>query len=141
MFPSEFVAHSLDDTIALAERVAIIVTENFPDGVTIGLAGDLGAGKTTFVAHLVRFFGSEDEVSSPTYGLMNEYAVMPEPLVIQHWDLYRLHEAPEELFEPVSKQIRLIEWPERCPEIAELIDTSITIFLRPDGSRLFTFAD
>ena len=82
-------------------------------GMSIGLSGALGSGKTTFVRHFSAAAGaSPADVSSPSYVLAQEYPAAN--LTIEHWDLYRLFSAPEELLEPPAPEvIRLIEWPER----------------------------
>lgn len=96
-------------------------------GMSVGLSGDLGAGKTTLVRYLVAVFGSRHEVSSPSYVLEHRY-VLQSGEVVSHWDLYRLNSAPEELLEPPpSDEIRIVEWPEKAPEIVSLFDLLITI--------------
>ena len=57
------------------------------------LKGNLGAGKTTFTQFLLKNLGSTDEVSSPTYSIVNEYD-SPKGIVF-HFDLYRLKNAAE----------------------------------------------
>lgn len=100
------------------ERIAQALAPALRGGLVIGLSGDLGAGKTTFVRHLVAAAGGDTRaVSSPTYTLQHEYP-LSNGLTVEHWDLYRLTVLPMELEEsPSPKTVRLIEWPERCPEI------------------------
>ena len=102
------------DTARIAEALA----PSLRGGLVIGLSGDLGAGKTTFVRYLIAAAGGDTRaVSSPTYTLQHEYP-LPNGLTVEHWDLYRLTVVPHELEEPpTSKTVRLIEWPERCPEL------------------------
>lgn len=83
------------------------------------LKGDLGAGKTTFVQALMGAFDSQDDVSSPTFSLVNEYQgrFNDKDLRIYHLDLYRLHDVEELLdigFEEIMEDgdLVLIEWPE-----------------------------
>ena len=97
-------------------------------GYALGLKGDLGAGKTTFVRYLIEALkGDIRAVASPTYTLQHEYPVR-DGLTVEHWDLYRLKELPEELFGRTPKSVvRVIEWPERCPEINESLMIQITI--------------
>ncbi|MEY4668290.1 MAG: tRNA ((37)-N6)-threonylcarbamoyltransferase complex ATPase subunit type 1 TsaE [Pseudomonadota bacterium] len=99
-------------------RIAAAVAPGLRGGLTIGLSGELGAGKTTFVRYLIAAAGGDTRaVSSPTYTLQHEYP-LPNGLTVEHWDLYRLSVVPLELEERTSPQtVRLIEWPERCPEI------------------------
>ena len=103
-------------------------------GMTVGLSGDLGAGKTTFVRYLCASLGVEVPVSSPTYILMHEYPVGDDYL-IEHWDLYRLTELPEELTEPNPKRLRLIEWPDHAPELYESIDILISYTVIDESQR------
>lgn len=118
-------------------NVATALAPAIRGGSVIGLSGDLGAGKTTFVRYLVTAAGGDTRaVSSPTYTLQHEYK-LPNGLTIEHWDLYRLTTIPLELEErtPVSVA-RLIEWPERCPEVLPLLTCHIRLS-RPnddDGS-------
>ncbi len=99
----------------LAERLAALVRP----GDVIGLAGHLGAGKTTLARAFIRAragaAGVElDEVPSPTFSLVQTYE-LPETSV-WHVDLYRLN-GPDEVFElgleDAADDITLIEWPER----------------------------
>lgn len=79
------------------------------------LKGNLGAGKTTFTQFLLKKLGSKDEVSSPTYALVNEYDA-PQGKIF-HFDLYRIksiHEVFDIGMEEYLDQAYLciIEWPE-----------------------------
>ncbi|MEM9545531.1 MAG: tRNA (adenosine(37)-N6)-threonylcarbamoyltransferase complex ATPase subunit type 1 TsaE [Bacteroidota bacterium] len=103
------------------------------------LYGDLGAGKTAFVKKVVSVLNSEEEVSSPTYSLVNEYA-MPKGS-LYHIDLYRLndtHEAQDMGIEEYlySGEYCFVEWPEI---IEHLIDEAVVIKIKvlPDNSRKF----
>ncbi len=95
-------------------------------GDVLGLDGDLGAGKTTFVRFLARALGVTGPVTSPTFTLAHHYeathparaAVGAEPLVVHHIDAYRLAGdadaddlALAELFD--SGGIVVVEWAER----------------------------
>ncbi len=103
------VLHSCGDTDLLAKRVAKVLK----GGETIGLSGELGAGKTTFVRFLAAALGIGVEVSSPTYVLQHEY-LSSGGLSLEHWDLYRLGAAPLELLEsPPKTVVRVVEWIER----------------------------
>lgn len=77
--------------------------------------GEMGVGKTTLIKALVKALGSEDNVSSPTYSLVNEYLSNDKP--IYHFDFYRINSIEEVYdmgFEDYLSQdaIILIEWPE-----------------------------
>jgi tRNA threonylcarbamoyl adenosine modification protein YjeE len=98
--------------------VADFLATVFRGGMTIGLQGPLGAGKTTFMSELVRALGGRDPVSSPTFVLCHEYRTAA-AYSIEHWDLYRLTSGvPPELYEPPSESVlRCIEWPERAADL------------------------
>lgn len=104
------------------------------------LSGDLGAGKTTLVKQLVAMMGSEDEVNSPTFSLVNEY--LTGHGILYHMDLYRL-ETEEECMEVGLEEYLnsgnpcLIEWPEIILHWVE-DPIWIKISLNSDGSRIFS---
>jgi len=98
-------------TAALAARISELAEA----GDIIALKGDLGTGKTTFARSFIRARGSEEEVPSPTFTLVQIYELAP--AAIWHFDLYRL-KSPEEAWElgiedAFNEGISLIEWPER----------------------------
>ena len=81
---------SADDTRELAAALAIAAVR---PGDVVLLAGDLGAGKTTFTQGLARALGVEGPVTSPTFTLMHEYQARD--LVLLHVDVYRLDNLQE----------------------------------------------
>ena len=85
--------------------------------LVVTIAGDLGAGKTTLVRAICRGYGVTDEVTSPTYAIVHEYAAPRSP--VYHLDLYRLRDESElqniAWDEIVSaRALVLVEWPERA---------------------------
>ena len=108
------------------EKLAKMIAKALRGGESVGLKGDLGAGKTTFSRYLIRALGITDPVSSPTFVLSHEYA--GKPISIEHWDLYRLTSLPEELYEPqIASVVRLIEWPDRIANFIDSLDLLIDI--------------
>lgn len=107
----------------------------------ITLSGELGAGKTTFCRGFLRACGHGGPVKSPTYTLLEDYST-PAGRVC-HLDLYRLND-PEELeyigFRDLleTDSALLIEWPERAPELKELVTYEILIGHNDAQSRLLS---
>jgi tRNA threonylcarbamoyl adenosine modification protein YjeE len=83
----------------------------------ITLAGELGVGKTTLAQSICAGFGVTEEITSPTYALVQQYAASRAP--VYHIDLYRL-DSPEQLtnlgWDEIvsSRSLVLVEWPERA---------------------------
>ena len=85
--------------------------------------GEMGAGKTSLIKEIVHQLGSGDEVSSPTFSLVNEYRLASGKSIF-HFDFYRI-KSLNEVFDIgyedyfFSENICLIEWPEKIEEILE----------------------
>lgn len=101
---------SSSQTMLIAKHLAKYLS----NGDTIILTGELGSGKTKFTEGFLSYFGLENEISSPTFNIVNEYS--SNSLNIYHFDVYRLSDTEEfyaiggeEYFE---KGICLIEWGE-----------------------------
>ena len=98
-------------------------------GDVIVLSGDLGAGKTKFVEGILEYFGMQEEISSPTFTIVNEYH--KEKIDIYHFDLYRLKDVYE--FENIggeeyfNKGICIFEWGELIEDILPNDYIKITI--------------
>lgn len=110
-------------------------------GMVIWLDGDLGAGKTTLVRALLRALGHSGPVKSPTYTLVEVYAVSR--LYLYHFDFYRFND-PEEfddagLGEYFSKDtVCLVEWPDKARGYVPAADLDL-VFRFPealDGGRI-----
>ena len=106
---------SPSETLKIANKLASYL--NSSDIVV--LTGELGVGKTKFVEGFLAYFNLQDEISSPTFNIVNEYYV--NKLNIYHFDVYRLEDIDEfyaiggeEYFE---KGICLIEWGEIIQDI------------------------
>jgi tRNA threonylcarbamoyladenosine biosynthesis protein TsaE len=94
------------------------------------LWGPIGAGKTTFVRHLLRALGVQGRIKSPTYAVLEAYALPG--LDISHFDFYRFDDAQEwedagfrDLF--AAPGLKLAEWPERAIEVLPLPDLRLHI--------------
>ena len=80
----EFITHSPEETERLGKALAALLQP----GDIIAYRGDLGAGKTAFTRGLARGLGCREQVTSPTYTIVNEYLSGRLPLF--HFDMYRL---------------------------------------------------
>lgn len=83
--------------------------------------GEMGSGKTTLIKRLVSEMGSEDEVSSPTFSLVNEYSIIPNGRVF-HFDLYRIKSEEEAMDFGVEEYLDsgdycFIEWPDKIMDL------------------------
>lgn len=96
-------------------------------------SGDLGAGKTTFITELCHQMNVLEDVTSPTYSIIQQYHTANDQTVY-HLDLYRLRDMDEAIDAGVedtisSGEICFVEWPEKVPELypAETVYVSIGI--------------
>lgn len=103
-----FISKSPEDTLAFAKNFA----KDLKIGDVIVLIGDLGSGKTKFTEGILSYFGIENEISSPTFTIVNEYN--SNDISIYHFDVYRLKDSldfynigGDEYFD---KGICIIEW-------------------------------
>ncbi len=88
----QITTHSADETQALGKKLA----ESLRPGDVIAYFGDLGAGKTAFTRGIAEGLGVSEQVTSPTYTIVNEYLSGRLPLF--HFDMYRLGSS-DELFD------------------------------------------
>lgn len=110
VFMIELISNSENETKLIGKEFA----KDLKRGDVVVLTGDLGSGKTKFTEGILQFFGLENEISSPTFTIVNEY--VRDDVNIYHFDVYRLEDEDEfyaiggeEYFE---NGICLIEWGE-----------------------------
>jgi tRNA threonylcarbamoyladenosine biosynthesis protein TsaE len=137
-----------DDTRQFAARFAHQLSTLTPeDSLFIELHGDLGAGKTTFVRHLLQAMGVTGRIKSPTYAIVESYDdiknALYQPLNLWHFDFYRFNDPIEweeagfrDIF--ASKGIKLAEWPEKAAAELPIADIAMTIIANMDESRIIT---
>ena len=112
-------------------------------GELVFLRGELGAGKTTLVRGILRGFGHQGAVKSPTYTLLEPYEL--EGRRIYHFDFYRI-EDPEELsFIGIDElladaALKLVEWPERGGGRLPAPDLELVLTITGEG-RLLELVD
>ncbi len=127
----QFISKCEQDTIEFAYKLA----KSLKKKDIVVLCGELGSGKTKFVQGILKYFGLEDEISSPTFTIVNEYSAQICP--IYHFDVYRLADIDEfyamggeEYFE---NGICLIEWGELIESI--LPPNYIKVTFKKDDSN------
>jgi len=111
------------------------------DNTVFAFRGKMGAGKTTFISALCRVLGVEDDdISSPTFAIINEYRSDTTAELIYHFDFYRVENEDEALDAGVEDYFYsgapcFIEWPEKIEGLlpGDCVDVEITA--NPDGSR------
>ena len=124
--------YSEQETKNIAKDIASKIDGN----AVIILNGELGAGKTKFTEGFLSYFGLENEISSPTFTIVNEY--QNDKANIYHFDVYRLSDIDEFYAiggeEYFSKGICIIEWGEIIEEA--LPEHYIKIDIRKDEQNL-----
>ena len=133
----EFIINNLDELPEVAQKIIDQLQHKL-----ITFEGEMGAGKTTFIKEFVKVLGTNDEVSSPTFSIVNEYDT--DKGKVYHFDFYRLNHEDEALDFGIeeylySNQYCLMEWPNK---IANFIpDEHHTITLENvDGVRHLNFS-
>jgi tRNA threonylcarbamoyladenosine biosynthesis protein TsaE len=135
--PHSKVVKSEDETIKLAKEFFLILKE----GDVVALNGNLGAGKTFFIKHLLRNFGIEG-VNSPTFAIVNQFSGS---LKINHFDFYRINKVNElydigfEDYLNMTETVTFIEWANLIPDILPSKRLEINIDILGDTVRKFDF--
>ena len=126
----KYVSNSETDTKYLAKKLA----SQLSVGDIIILSGELGSGKTKFTEGFLSFFGLENEISSPTFTIVNEYR--NDKIKIFHFDVYRLEDLDEFYAiggdEYFNSGICIIEWGELIKNA--LPDSFIEVIFSKDCS-------
>ena len=129
---------NLNDLVIVAQSII----KHSSNKKIVLLNGEMGVGKTTLVKEIAKLLGVEENVSSPTFSIVNEYHGNE---VIFHFDFYRLEEEEEaydfgieEYFD--SGNLCLLEWPEKIsnllPSSNLCLDVQITL---KNNRRIYNF--
>lgn len=122
----KFISNNEEETKAVGFSLA----SKLKDRDIVILSGDLGSGKTKFTEGFLSFFGLDDEISSPTFTIVNEYS--KNNMNIFHFDVYRLEDLDE--FYAIGgpdyfdRGICLIEW-------GELIEPILSKYIKINISK------
>jgi len=135
----EFKVSKLDELPAVASHLL----SSFPDQRLFFFFGEMGAGKTTFIKVLAAALGVIDEVSSPTYSIVNEYRSGNES--VYHFDFYRLKTETEALDMGYEEYFYdgnycLVEWPEKIVNLWPPGFVRINITLGEGDERIISAA-
>jgi tRNA threonylcarbamoyladenosine biosynthesis protein TsaE len=136
--------HNTDDITlnlpdeAATQKLGADLAGSLENGLSIWLQGDLGAGKTTLVRGLLRALGFGGKVKSPTYTLVEPYAVSG--LHLYHFDLYRFVDPDEwdaagfrDYFN--GQSVCLVEWPEKAGDLLPAADIAISLVPQGNGRQ------
>lgn len=120
----KFQTNSETETSNLGEKIGSILKP----GDIVTLTGDLGAGKTHFVAGAAKTLGISDYITSPTFTIVNEYSQGKIPMY--HFDLYRLSSYDDLLdigFEEYADKaaVMFVEWPDCVQELEKIYKNRI----------------
>ncbi len=132
----------MDVQFNLSEIKAIAATflDKIGSKKIIALHGQMGVGKTTFVQAICTVLGVKDAISSPTFSIINEYA-LPSGECIYHIDLYRLKSLQDAIAAGVEDAIYcnnlcIVEWPEIAPTLFDTDTVHVFFTIVGDNERM-----
>ena len=138
--------HCVDEN-ATAELTHLLAKAPELGNAVVWLHGELGAGKTTWVRHLLRALGVQGRIKSPTYAIVEPHQtpaspLFPTGLTVSHFDFYRFNDPREwedagfrELF--AQPGLKLVEWPEKAADCLPPPDLDVTIESMDNDERVF----
>lgn len=126
---------SLDDL----DLVARVVIDSLGDRTVVAFDAPMGAGKTTLISRIAALLGAEDDVTSPTFAIVNQYEG---DRTIYHFDMYRIDRVEEALdFGSeeylASGDLCLVEWPEKIEPLLPDNTMVVKIEILGDTERRF----
>ena len=130
--------NSINDLKYAAKKLISV----FPDNRVFAIYGKMGAGKTTFIQAICKILGTDDNVTSPTFALINEYKTK-ELKSVFHFDFYRIKDL-EEAFDLgyedylFSGNYCLIEWPEMIESLLPENIIRVKIEVLENESRIIS---
>lgn len=125
------------------QKAAIEFVDSIGDDSVFLFEGEMGAGKTTFIAEVCRILGALDDFGSPTFSIVNEY-LDKTGNPIYHFDLYRV-DSPQEIIDMGAREyfdsgyLCFVEWPDRLGALAPDNARYISLKVNPDQSRSLFF--
>jgi tRNA threonylcarbamoyladenosine biosynthesis protein TsaE len=134
----EYLSQSAHETREYARQFAT----GLKPGDTVCLTGPLGAGKTEFMRGITEVFGCDDQLSSPTFSLLNIYegSLRGQPVELHHFDLYRI-ETEKELdaagFDEYLSGpfLSVVEWGERFASLERRYTRRVLLLIAGESQR------
>ncbi|MBQ3204005.1 MAG: tRNA (adenosine(37)-N6)-threonylcarbamoyltransferase complex ATPase subunit type 1 TsaE [Alistipes sp.] len=128
------------DSLSELSDVAREIIESLQGRTVVLFRGEMGAGKTTLISRIVEELGAEDNVTSPTFAIVNQYEGTE--CRIYHFDFYRierLEEAYDFGYEEYfySGDLCLVEWPEKIEPLLPEDAMQVMIRVVDEDSRIF----
>ncbi|HHW4678314.1 MAG TPA: tRNA (adenosine(37)-N6)-threonylcarbamoyltransferase complex ATPase subunit type 1 TsaE [Xylella sp.] len=125
--------------VAATERLGVVLAHSRPRRAVLHLQGDIGAGKSTLARALLRALGVKGAIRSPTYTLVERYA-LADGGEAWHLDLYRIGHADELDFLGLDEDdvaLWLVEWPERGAGVLPSLDLEVALAVDGMGRHVW----
>ena len=131
-----FEISSLDEL----DKVAEAVVEALDGRTVVALDAPMGAGKTTLISRIAAYLGAQDDVTSPTFAIVNQYEGSER--TIYHFDMYRIERIEEALDFGCEEyfalgELCLVEWPEKIEALLPDDTMVVRIEILSDSERRF----
>lgn len=130
----------LIDSLDGLDEVARAVIDSLGERTVVAFDAPMGAGKTTLISRIAALLGAEDDVTSPTFAIVNQYEGTKRR--IYHFDMYRIERVEEALDFGCeeyldSGDLCLVEWPERIEPLLPEDTMLVQIEIVSDSERRF----
>lgn len=127
------------DSLDELDKVAAEVIESLNGRTVVAFDAPMGAGKTTLIGRIARYLGSEDDTTSPTFAIVNQYEG---DRTIFHFDMYRIERIEEALDFGTeeylsSGELCLVEWPEKIEALLPEDTMVVKIEILSESARRF----
>lgn len=127
------------DSLDELDKVAQAVLDSLDGRTVVAFDAPMGAGKTTLISRIAALLGAEDDVTSPTFAIVNQYEG---ERTIYHFDMYRIERVEEALDfgseEYLSSgELCLVEWPEKIEPLLPEDTMVVKIEIVSDTERRF----
>ena len=127
--------NSLDEL----DKVAKVVIDSLEGRTVVAFDAPMGAGKTTLIGRIARYLGSEDDTTSPTFAIVNQYEG---DRTMYHFDMYRIDRIEEALDFGTeeylsSGELCLVEWPEKIEALLPEDTMVVKIEILSESARRF----